>query len=65
MSNAFVIEAVGIRQPQLYWSNDWGWGDRNGATVFKAEERDQLELPIGGRWVELDYSQLAEIEKKR
>ena len=65
MSNAFIIEAIGIRQPQLYWSNDYGWGDRNGATVFKGDERDQLDLPIGGRWVELDYSQLAEIEKKR
>ena len=65
MSKVFVIEAIGVRQPPLYWSNDWGWGDRNGATVFKENELDQLELPIGGRWVELDYSQLAEIEKVR
>jgi hypothetical protein len=65
MSKAFVIEAVGNRQPQLYWSNGYGWGDRNGATVFRQHELDQVELPIGGRWVELDYSQLAEIEKVR
>jgi hypothetical protein len=64
MSKVFIIEAVGVRHPQLYWSTR-GWGDRNGATLFKEEELDQVDLPIGGRWAELAYSQLAEIEKKR
>ena len=64
MSKTFVIEAIGFRQPQLYWSNDWGWGDRNGATVFREEELDQLDLPIGGRWWSRIH-QLAEMEKLR
>jgi hypothetical protein len=65
MSKMFVIEAVGVRLPPLYWSADSGWGDRNVATLFKEAEIAQVELPIGGRWAELAYSQLAEIEKKR
>ena len=65
MSKTFVIVAIGFRQPQLYWSNDYGWGDRNGATVFREDELDQLDLPIGGRWLELELHQLAEMEKLR
>ena len=53
-----------MRHPQLYWTTR-GWGDRNGATLFTEEQLDQVDLPIGGRFAELAYSQLAETEKKR
>ena len=35
----------------LFWSNEDGWTDRDSATVFTAQERDTLRLPLGGMWI--------------
>ena len=35
----------------LWWSNDWGWGSKKGATVFTKEESNYLNLPIDGVWI--------------
>lgn len=35
---------------ELYWSNEWGWGDYEGCEHFTFEETEYLELPIGGKW---------------
>jgi hypothetical protein len=35
----------------LYWSNLDGWVDLVSATKFTKEERNSLNLPIGGIWV--------------
>lgn len=37
----------------LYWSNFTGWGSKEGATHFTNAESLCLNLPIGGRWIEL------------
>lgn len=34
----------------MYWSNDYGWVGRDGATRFSQEERDTLNLPLAGCW---------------
>ena len=33
------------------WSNDDGWTDGPGFTVFTADERRSADLPIGGEWI--------------
>jgi hypothetical protein len=33
---------------KLYWSNDWGWGDRAGADRYDTKDGT---LPIDGKWV--------------
>jgi hypothetical protein len=38
----------------LWWSGDVGWVGRQDAELFTAEEREQLRLPIGGRWVAVE-----------
>ena len=35
----------------LFWSNEDGWVDRASATIFPTKEG--LNLPIGGKWVEV------------
>jgi len=43
---------INIRDKQ-WWSNDCGWTSKSEATIFSAEERDKLHLPLEGKWVEL------------
>jgi hypothetical protein len=38
----------------LYWSNEWGWGSREGCDVFTQYERDVFNLPTDGEWSERD-----------
>jgi len=40
-----------IDQPETFWNNEYGWCDRSMATKFTYEERQTLNLPIGGKWV--------------
>jgi hypothetical protein len=35
-----------------YWSNLTGWGSRAGADVFTQSERDRLNLPMEGEWIQ-------------
>jgi hypothetical protein len=39
--------------PGMYWSNEYGWVGRDGATRFSQRERDTLSLPIAGYWERL------------
>ena len=41
-------------ESDLFWSNEIGWVDVNSATQFSSDDRFNLNLPIGGDWVELD-----------
>jgi len=36
-----------------YWSNDDGWGHKSTADVFTPTERETLNLPDDGEWVEI------------
>jgi hypothetical protein len=38
-----------------WWNNDCGWCGVGDATLFSAEERRTLNLPVGGRWVEVHF----------
>jgi hypothetical protein len=46
---SYVIQLEGKR---LYWSNDHGWGDFAGATRFGPGDIGQLNLPMGGIWIQ-------------
>lgn len=35
----------------LFWSNELGWTDKIEADTFTQDERNELNLPIGGQWV--------------
>jgi hypothetical protein len=37
-----------------YWSNDFGWTSMIEADHFSQKERDTLNLPIDGEWVDFD-----------
>ena len=37
----------------LFWSSGTGWADVASADTYTDEDRHQLHLPIGGRWVAL------------
>jgi len=41
-------------ETKLYWSNTDGWCD-NTRSIFSFEEKQALNLPIGGRWVSLAH----------
>lgn len=41
-------------ETKLYWSNTDGWCD-NTRSIFSFEEKQTLNLPIGGRWVSLAH----------
>jgi hypothetical protein len=36
----------------LYWHNKQGWVDRGSAHKFSEDEKQKLNLPTGGEWVE-------------
>jgi hypothetical protein len=36
--------------PHLYWNNEWGWGDDEGAELF---EDMNFNLPLDGQWEEV------------
>ena len=38
---------------QLFWSNRDGWGSFESATVFTQQEKEKLNLPVGGEWADL------------
>ena len=41
-----------INKP-LYWSNETGWGNKKGATLFTLKETKTLRLPMDGKWLEI------------
>jgi hypothetical protein len=51
----FIIEAM---NGEGYWSNEFGWvEDKEHASTFSDSDRDTLNLPLGGRWVEMNDNQ--------
>ena len=52
MSQAWIIESV--EEPELAWSNECGWCE-DGFDTFSEEERQTLNLPIGGRWTPVPW----------
>jgi len=51
MWNHYVIENE--NDPTLFWSNVHGWVDFDNCDGFTPEEKETLNLPIEGKWVEL------------
>lgn len=47
------------RDPALFWSNEWGWGDGN-ISMFSDLERSQSRLPIDGYWVRVGGDSVAD-----
>lgn len=41
-----------MNEQGLWWSNTDGWCD-NTRSLFTQEERETLNLPIGGEWIKL------------
>lgn len=40
-----------IEEPELFWSNLYGWTDHlPEADIFTDDERQTLNLPMGGQW---------------
>jgi hypothetical protein len=37
--------------PELFWNNDYGWGDYKGAQIFRHNAPKTLNLPIDGKWI--------------
>ena len=35
--------------PELFWSNSWGWVESDFDT-FSSQEKERLSLPIEGEW---------------
>lgn len=38
------------------WSNTYGWVDNDTYDTFTPEERETMQLPAGGRWVQVPWS---------
>ncbi len=51
MWNQYVIENE--NDPTLLWSNVHGWVDCDDFDVFTFEEKETLNLPIEGKWMQL------------
>lgn len=50
---AWII--VSDEDKELLWSNVWGWTGEDFDT-FTDEERDTLNLPMGGHWERVSWS---------
>lgn len=49
----YVVGCTDIEAENLYWSNDMGWVNLSGATIFSEEEVRTLRLPMDGEWIDL------------
>jgi hypothetical protein len=47
----FIIE--NINDPDLLWSNFYGWTSGYFFDIFSFSEMSDFDLPIEGKWVEL------------
>ena len=48
----WVIANTDPADSDRFWSNDFGWTDLASATTFEPDDRDSLNLPLGGTWLE-------------
>jgi len=49
-----IKEEYSVEEP-LFWSNNDGWVDKDSADRFTEEQKENLNLPDGGKWA-LDCS---------
>lgn len=49
MNELLVIENA----EKKFWSNRWEWGQLSLADMYFEYEREQMALPMGGKWVYL------------
>ena len=49
----YVIREKEGESNLLYWSNDMGWVAPSGATVFTAQDKMDLNLPMNGEWIKV------------
>lgn len=49
---SWIIE--NIEEPELAWSNSYGWCSETYDT-FSDEEKEALNLPFGGAWVQVSW----------
>lgn len=40
-------------EDELFWSNTDGWAGIAGAAIFTSSEHQELNLPLGGEWIQL------------
>jgi hypothetical protein len=38
---------------ELFWSNEFGWSDRDDRDEYTKEEKESFNLPMGGEWGEI------------
>lgn len=57
MTLGYII--VSKTEPELAWSNTYGWCDETFDT-FTQEERETLNLPIDGEWLQVPWACSAE-----
>lgn len=53
--NAFAIMCV--NDNDLFWSNEFGWVETPTFDLFTDEERQNLNLPHEGQWVQLTFKE--------
>jgi hypothetical protein len=49
--NNYAILHYDAEGEQLFWSNDFGWGNYDGCDKFSEKETEEYNLPIDGEWV--------------
>lgn len=49
----FCLDETVRQQEGMYWTGEDGWGDLTTAHIFTEQERNDLNAPIGGEWIEL------------
>ena len=49
--DAYVIENE--VDNSLLWSNAWGWTDGDDFDVFSFDEKEDFDLPMKGKWMQL------------
>lgn len=42
-----------VNDDDLYWNNAIGWVDAGSADQFSDQEREELNLPLEGKWLSL------------
>ena len=52
---AWIIVSDADEDEELAWSNTWGWASEDYDT-FTDEERNTLNLPMGGHWERVAWS---------
>lgn len=49
--DAYVVE--NNNDNSLLWSNAWGWTDGDDFDVFTFDQKEDFDLPVEGKWMQL------------